>query len=45
MENVIYLMLNVDHQVDISYYWDLKNLLTVMSYDGEYKTMIRVEIS
>lgn len=43
MEDVIYLALDVYHQVDVSHYRDLQNLLAVVCYDREHETMIRVE--
>lgn len=42
MEDVIYFMLYIVHQVDISYDQDLECLMAMVYDNGEYKTMIRV---
>lgn len=42
-KDVVYFALDVWHQVDISHYRDLENLLATMYYDREYETMIKVE--
>lgn len=43
MENVIYFVLDIAHQVDISYYKDLEDILAIVYYNHKYERMIKVE--
>ena len=43
MEDVVYLVLDVHHRVNVSHYRDLESLLAAMCDDYEHETMIGVE--
>lgn len=45
LEDVIYLTLDVGHQVDIAHDQDLKSLLALVGDTGEYKAVIGIKQS
>lgn len=43
MQDIIYLMLNVSHQIDVTHNWHLEGFLASMGDNGKYVAIVRTQ--